>query len=189
MATKVRSSSIEGAYRCLVVLQSRRLYRTAGRRFARGIEVLTASQADLAYVDSRLHRGVSSERVSSDPGWTSLVAILHGRVMGFIQVGRHHPEHARYGEFWVQNLDVLDPWSRGLGIGEAMVRGAIEVARVEGGKEIWVMVREGNHAACSLYRKLGFERAVQDDLEETLDEREKKSGLRFITMMKRLGDT
>jgi len=108
------------------------------------------------------------------------------RVTGFVELVRHPPEHAPYIGHWLFSLNVLDPWCRGLGIGEALARHVVGCARREGARELWLVVGEANGPAIALYRKLGFERAAVVGLEELLEEEARTTGKRRITMVHRM---
>jgi len=57
---------------------------------------------------------------------------------------------------WIAGIGVAAP-HRGKGLGEALMREVIEVARVHGLRELWLEVLTPNAPAIALYRKLGFE--------------------------------
>ena len=57
---------------------------------------------------------------------------------------------------WIFDVQVL-PAHRGKGIGEALMRHALEVSRKRGFGETGLMVRANNRTAFSLYEKLGFQ--------------------------------
>lgn len=167
-------------------MQSQGFFRAARRRIAPKISITTASPADLEYVQTRLNPGVTFIPNPPDPWVTRLVAVRHERVIGFVELVRHPPEHAPFVGFWLFSLYVLDPLYRGSGIGEALACHAIGLARREGAKELWLVVGETNCPAINLYRKLGFERAVAKGLEERYEDTAKLTGSRSITMVKQM---
>jgi ribosomal protein S18 acetylase RimI-like enzyme len=57
---------------------------------------------------------------------------------------------------WIAGIGVAPP-HRGKGLGEALMREVIEVARTHGLRELWLEVLTPNAPAIALYRKLGFE--------------------------------
>ena len=57
---------------------------------------------------------------------------------------------------WVYDLLVL-PELRGKGVGEALMRHALEVSREKGFGQTGLMVNQKNRVAWSLYEKLGFQ--------------------------------
>lgn len=63
------------------------------------------------------------------------------------------------------------PSVRGTGLGERLVRGAVDYARAQGWREVFLETTEGLDASMGLYRKLGFcetgrtvERMWRDDM-------------------------
>ena len=57
---------------------------------------------------------------------------------------------------WIAGIGVAAP-HRGKGLGEALMREVIDVARTRGLRELWLEVLTPNAPAIALYRKLGFE--------------------------------
>jgi ribosomal protein S18 acetylase RimI-like enzyme len=174
-----------GAGRGLLFLQSRAILRAAGRRLIRGIIVTETTPADLAYVRSRLNPGGSNPPSPPATEVTSLVAVHHGKITGFVQLVRHPPSHAPYVGYWLFSLYVLNLLYRGTGTGEALTRAVLDIARKEGAPEVFLVVNETNHPAVSLYSKLGFRRTILPDLEEKLEDEGRKTNKRRITMVKR----
>jgi ribosomal protein S18 acetylase RimI-like enzyme len=70
---------------------------------------------------------------------------------------------------WIGGLGVAAA-HRGKGLGEALMREVIDVARARGLRELWLEVLTPNAPAIALYRKLGFE-TVRDVEVWTLDRR------------------
>lgn len=170
----------KGAARGFRILQSRAAYRAVGRWVLGEIGTTTATPSDLAYVQSKLPPGLSFEPPSG-PLVTHLVARRNGHVIGFVELVRRPPDQPSAG-FWLHSLYVPDPAYRGLGIGEAMVRSVIGIARAEGAGELWLGVGENNLPAVRLYRKLGFERPAPPNP----DAEPGAAGPRSIVMVKRL---
>jgi len=182
----VRGVLRNGADHGLRFAHSSGTFRAVGRRLTGEIRITIASPADLVYVQSRLTPGLPPIPPSPDPLITHLVGIRHGRVRGFVELVRHPSEEKPYVRYWLSSLIVLDPLCRGRGIGEALACRVMEIARGEEAGELWLVVGETNRPAVALYQKLGFERAVVEDLEEQLGEEAKTAGKRSITMVKRL---
>jgi ribosomal protein S18 acetylase RimI-like enzyme len=85
--------------------------------------------------------------------WPHFVAISDGKVVGWCDItSLHRPVFAHSGTLGV---GVLAPY-RGQGIGEALMRKAIEKAKALGLTRIELAVRENNKPAISLYKKHGF---------------------------------
>jgi len=169
----------------LLFLQSRAIFRAAGRRLVRGITITGASPSDLAYVQSRLDPGSPYSPEPPNPAATNLVAIRHGQIVGFVQLVRHPTSHAPYTGHWLFSLYVLHPLYRGTGIGEILTRALLDIARQEGAPEVYLVVNETNRPAICLYQKLGFQHTTLPGLEEQLKEEARIHGTRRITMMKR----
>jgi ribosomal protein S18 acetylase RimI-like enzyme len=71
---------------------------------------------------------------------------------------------------------------RGTGIGEGLVRMAMEKASEEQAKRINLLVFEKNRAAVNLYRKMGFCQISIPELDEQLEEEAQKEKRRRIIM-------
>jgi ribosomal protein S18 acetylase RimI-like enzyme len=81
------------------------------------------------------------------------VAVHNATVIGWCDISPlQRPLHAHAG---VLGMGVLAQF-RGRGVGEALIRAAIEKARSIGLTRIELIVREENHAAIALYEKVGF---------------------------------
>lgn len=86
-------------------------------------------------------------------GWPHVIAVLEGRVIGWCDIsGLGRPVYAHSGSL---GIGVIAPF-RGQGVGEALMRSAIEKARDKGLTRIELTVREHNKPAIALYEKLGF---------------------------------
>jgi ribosomal protein S18 acetylase RimI-like enzyme len=85
--------------------------------------------------------------------WPHFVAVIEGRVVGWCDItSLHRPVFSHSGSLGVGVLASF----RGQGIGEALMRAAIEKARHRGLTRIELTVREHNKPAIALYEKLGF---------------------------------
>jgi len=90
-----------------------------------------------------------------------LVAEMNGTVVGYImtRVDRgfdYYSSHRAFAEKGhVISIAVL-PHARRKGIGEALLRRAIESVKRRGVKEVYLEVRVSNTPAINLYHKLGF---------------------------------
>jgi RimJ/RimL family protein N-acetyltransferase len=80
---------------------------------------------------------------------TSIVAVAGGRIIGGI-----HLELSRFG-FAEVGMNVDRDW-RGRGVGTALVRAAIELARGQGLHKLCLEVFPHNTAGVALYAKCGF---------------------------------
>ena len=81
---------------------------------------------------------------------------------------------------------LVRPRYQAAGIGEGLVRMALEKIAVEGGNRVNLLVFEQNKVAINLYRKLGFFPASIHGLEENLMEEVKPGEHRRIIMSKYL---
>lgn len=85
--------------------------------------------------------------------WPHFIALTEGHVVGWCDISSlYRPVFAHSG---VLGIGVLAAY-RGQGIGEALMRSAIEQAKRIGLTRIELTVREKNRSAIALYEKLGF---------------------------------
>jgi ribosomal protein S18 acetylase RimI-like enzyme len=68
---------------------------------------------------------------------------------------------------WIEDV-VVDESARGLGVGEALTRAALERAAAAGARSVELTSRPNREAANRLYRRLGFERRETNVLRLTL---------------------
>jgi ribosomal protein S18 acetylase RimI-like enzyme len=96
-----------------------------------------------------------AEMVAS-PATTLLVARTPaGEIVGSLTlVGFRIPTGLRA---WIEDV-VVDESARGAGVGEALVRAALESAAAAGARSVDLTSRPSREAANRLYRRLGFER-------------------------------
>src|SRR5829696_716405 len=91
----------------------------------------------------------------------SLVALAGGDPIGICKLA------IRADRGWVAGIGIA-PAHRGRGVGEALMRGVLDVGRERAVREVWLEVLVQNEPALRLYEKLGFER-VRDLEVWTLD--------------------
>jgi len=120
-----------------------------------------------------------------NPLVTDLIAHCLGRLVGFVQLVRHPPEHTPYVGYWLFSLYVRPPF-RGAGIGETLSLAIIDRARGEGAQMLDLLVFNDNIPAIRMYRKLGFEMHTIAELEPQLARERNLSGRRRVVMRKRL---
>jgi len=161
-------------------IQDLKSYRTAIRHLHLSIQIREANEADLEEAQDRL--GFIG---SLGPLVTGFVAIMHSRIVGYVDLVRHPQENAPYVGYWIFGLYIWLP-CRGLGLGEALCRQAISCARAEGAKELSLLVYPQNRAALNLYRNLGFEPTINPGLEGQLEGELKTTGKRRTVMSLRL---
>lgn len=86
-------------------------------------------------------------------GLPLFVALVDGRVVGWCDISSlERPVFAHSG---VLGMGIV-AGHRGKGIGEALIRAALESAKAKGLTRIELTVREPNLPALALYRKVGF---------------------------------
>jgi GNAT superfamily N-acetyltransferase/molybdopterin converting factor small subunit len=161
-------------------IQGLKSYRRVIRHLHPPIQTREANEADLEEAQDRL--GFIG---SLGPLVTGFVAIMHSRIVGYVDLVRHPPENAPYVGYWIFGLYIWLP-CRGLGLGEALCRQAISRARAEGAEELHVLVYPRNRAALNLYGNLGFETTIIPGLERQLEEELKTGGKRRMLMSLRL---
>jgi len=95
------------------------------------------------------------EELLADPTATLLAARRDGAVVGIAVVAVHRKLTHRTA--WLEDV-VVDEAERGRGVGEALVRAAIEEARRQGAPELELTTGPWREAANRLYPRLGFRR-------------------------------
>lgn len=88
-----------------------------------------------------------------DGGWPHFVALEGEQVVGWCDVTPVDRPVARH--IGVLGMGVLAAW-RGQGIGEALMRSALQSAQAKGLKRVELNVHATNQRAAALYRKVGF---------------------------------
>ena len=82
------------------------------------------------------------------------VAITEGKIIGWCDISAlDRPVFAHIGSL---GIGVLAPY-RGQGVGKALMKTALQNAKLKGLTRIELTVREHNLSAIALYKKLGFE--------------------------------
>jgi ribosomal protein S18 acetylase RimI-like enzyme len=113
--------------------------------------------AELADVDGR----------AADPGVQVLAARIEGSIVGGVTVvlstASPLAEHTDPEAAGMRMLAV-DPGWHGRGVGRAMVRAALEVARRQGRRRVVLHTLPGNARAIRLYRSMGFVSRPELDL-------------------------
>jgi ribosomal protein S18 acetylase RimI-like enzyme len=83
------------------------------------------------------------------------LASLGGKMVGATVVRRSAEKRGSAPDWWMWGMRV-DLRTRGAGIGQGLVRQALESAREEGAGAVYLRVAGDNRAATGLYRKMGF---------------------------------
>lgn len=97
------------------------------------------------------------EAILKQEGNEFYVAEIEGRpgMAGYLWFGVSRRPFSGVMVGWVYDVQVVES-ERGNGVGEALMRFAIETSRKRGFESAGLMVRANNKAAYSLYEKLGF---------------------------------
>jgi ribosomal protein S18 acetylase RimI-like enzyme len=109
----------------------------------------------LSFLDApslEMTRAFVMENLQED--WPHFIAVIENKVVGWCDItSLNRPILAHAGEL---GIGVLAAY-RGKGIGEALMRAAIEKAKAKGLTRIELTVREYNQPAIALYKKIGFQ--------------------------------
>jgi ribosomal protein S18 acetylase RimI-like enzyme len=136
----------------------------AGHRPGARILVATEVSADLVDAFARLIPQLTSDPPPSadalmtaieDPATTVLLSVVDDRIVGTLTLAVFRQPtsvHAR-----IEDL-VVDEGQRGRGIGEALVREGLRIAKHRGATEVALTSAPERGAANRLYQRLGFER-------------------------------
>lgn len=85
--------------------------------------------------------------------WPHVIALAEGNVVGWCGITSYNrPVYSHAGNLGVGVIKSF----RGMGIGEDLIKTAIELAKLKGLTRIELQVRESNKPAIALYEKLGF---------------------------------
>ena len=139
------------------------------KRLGDSMQVRDARAGDMPAV-AELSRALAAHVLDPDPGrgvaqllrcgfgpdrwFECLVAVIQGRVVGFVTYGRIFEAHTRARRLWLGDLYV-DPGARRQGVGGALVAAVRIRATVLGCTRIDLELARGNKAGRSFYRKLG----------------------------------
>ena len=92
--------------------------------------------------------------ISADGASRLWLLRVDGRVAGMLAMGLYTTPTGR--KAWIEDV-IVDEAARGLGIGERLVRAALERAAAEGVDRVLLTSRASRRAAHTLYHKTGFE--------------------------------
>ncbi len=121
---------------------------TEREAFSRLLPQLSPHLADLS--------AERAEAIVRDPHAALLVAERDGRIVGMLTLVWYDVPSGR--KAWIEDV-VVDAAARRCGVGEALVRSAVERAGREGVERLQLTSAPVREAARALYRKLGFEEA------------------------------
>jgi ribosomal protein S18 acetylase RimI-like enzyme len=139
---EVRPNEFEAAGRLVV-----EAYRTLG------VAQSASYEAEIADVAARLVPG------------TVLVALAGGRLAGCVTLARSGSPLYEVDDPDGASIRMLGvaAQERGKGVGEALARACIDLARAEGARRVWLHTEPFMDAAHRLYARLGFVRAPEQD--------------------------
>ncbi|MET8813134.1 GNAT family N-acetyltransferase [Streptomyces sp. NPDC004549] len=89
------------------------------------------------------------------PPENHLAAELDGRLVGYVRICQPVPLAVNAHVRQIQGIAVAEE-ARGLGVGRALVRGAVELARAQGARRLTLRVLGHNTPARGLYESEGF---------------------------------
>ena len=115
----------------------------------------------------------------------TLIAFVRGKIAGATVIRRFPENETLYTDWWLFGMLVRTRY-RGAGIGEGMVRMALEKASEEGAAKMNLLVFERNKAAVNLYRKMGFVQTSIPGIDDQLEKEVELGKSRRIIMTKPL---
>jgi ribosomal protein S18 acetylase RimI-like enzyme len=153
----------------LAPVQKMPVYRRIARSRQAGIDFREAGEEDKWKVNAWLHPGRPGPTVSPDITSTCFVAVRNGRVIGNVELVRRPAKYYPHDGYWLNSLNVRITY-RGMGIGQELSKRVIARSLEEGSRELSLIVREDNHRAVGLYRKLGFQVRSIPELEKQFEQ-------------------
>jgi ribosomal protein S18 acetylase RimI-like enzyme len=135
-------------------VQRTSLYRLASSHKRHGVEIVEASDVDLAKVHSAFDLEVDPSS-TDDHDTVNYVAKKGAVVVGFAQLVRPSDGETLDNGYYLFSLNVR-PFYRGLGIGQDLTRKVMARAKADGARELSVITKEDNRTALGLFHKLGF---------------------------------
>jgi len=125
------------------------------------------------------------EHAKSEDSDYCFLAKRKGRSIGGVTLTKFPQSDYAYTGWWIFGLRVN--WRcRGIGIGEKLVKMAVETAVKHKASEIKLLVFEDAKRARNLYQKLGFHRISIPELDEQLIQEAKKTLRRRIVLIKKM---
>jgi GNAT superfamily N-acetyltransferase len=177
----------------LSLFQGRRLYRRLARLLVGSrvsyrvatrddVSALTHMQGYTTSVEREAAEGPLQAQFRSLKGnGDVLVAEMRGRLVGSAVVTRLPEYAALYPDWWIFSVFVR-LGMRGAGVGEGLIRLALEWVAEEGGGRVSLLVFDDNRPAIRLYRKLRFEPLALPLLDDKLLEEAGRTGNRRIIL-------
>jgi signal peptidase I len=173
-------------------LQGLNLYSFLVKKFIKGDILYECASPDEAYplseeelklgFEKTLYARKKKQGKSKDFDYC-FVAKRKGRVAGSVTLTKSPQRDYPYSGWWIFGLGVNRRY-RGLGIGEKLLKMAIENAAKNKASEIKLLAFEDAKRARNLYQKLGFRRISIPELDEQLIQEAKKTLRRRIIFSK-----
>ena len=114
-----------------------------------------------------------------------LITRVGGRIAGATVIRRFPENESLYTDWWILSVLVRTRYRRA-GIGEGLVRMALQKASEEGAAKMNLLVFEHNKEAVNLYRKNGFLQTSIPRLDDQLEKEARSGGKRRIIMTRSL---
>jgi len=184
----------------LLFLQRSSVYRSLASRVVRGKVACRIAQVTDGPALARF-RGYSRQPGIADPSsemerdllmlapfGDHIIATLRGAIAGSVVVRRFPGKAGLYPDWWLFGLAVRIIF-RGAGIGESLVRTALERAVTRGAARVHVLVDSDNYPALNLYAKLGFEPASIPSLDHRIEEEFRGGAKRQVILARCLKPT
>ena len=180
-------------YRLLLPLHGLKFRRlTLGKLTRKRVHYRVATEADAAAI-AQLY-GPEAFREGEDPlktysrhirnlkGWGYfLIATAGKNAVGAIVIRRFSEDVKSYPDWWIFSLLVHVRYRR-LGIGEELIRLAVQKAAARGAKRVNLRVFEDNSAAINLYYKMGFQQDSTPEFDEQMEGEVQQENKRCIIM-------
>ncbi len=173
-------------------LQGLNLYSLLVKKFIKGDILYKCAYQDEAHSfaeeELKLEFGKASPARKRKQGKSKdsdycFVAQRKGRTIGSVTLTKSPQRDYPYEGWWIFGLGVSRRY-RGLGIGEKLVKMAVETAAKHKALEIKLLAFEDANRARNLYQKLGFRRISIPELDKQLIQEAKKTLRRRIILAK-----
>lgn len=175
---------------CFLLIPGFSLYRKTARR------LLDRSKRKIFFKETILHSPdpYSDEKKGFPRPEITVVeftARWADKTVGSVHLLKYPDGPSPYTGYWLSDLQVRLRY-RGMGLGEQLARKMISYADENGAKELWILVRENNRPALTLYEKMGFIKVDMPVFSEILRKERNTLGYKRIMMqlkIKKLSNT
>jgi len=165
----------------LKMVQSNPWYPKIARKLISGIEIKKAGDEETAKICNSVnkkHKGL----ILPGPNTACFIARNKRKTVGYIFLVKHHPNASSFYRYWLSTLWVA-PFYRRLGIGRVLMKIAMDEARAQKAKQLYILVNQANERALPLYIELGFTPASIPEISEYLEEEKKLTGIDKMAMV------